>query len=107
MTRADLPPGVQAVQSAHAALAFAVRYPDITAAWEPGGYLILLAARDELRLDRLLAAALRTGHSAMPFYEPDLDDALTAVAVYDAAKLCVRYPLALQSPNTEGTPPCP
>ena len=31
----------------------------------------------------------------MPFCEPDLGNALTAVAVYDARRLCSRYPLAM------------
>jgi hypothetical protein len=99
VTRADLAPGVQAVQAAHAAVAFAVRYPDIAAAWEPGGYLLLLAAPDELHLHWLLADAQGAGHSAMPFHEPDLGNELTAVAVHDAARLCAGYPLALQSPQ--------
>ena len=97
MTRADLPPGAQAVQGAHAALEFSVRHPDLASAWaREGGSLLLLAAADELALCWLLADAQRDGYQAVPFCEPDLGNALTAVAVYGASRLCSRYPLALR-----------
>lgn len=98
MTRADLPPGTQAVQAAHAALAFAVTHPGRAAAWSrAGGFLILLAARDEAALHDLAAAAGAAGFPAAAFREPDLAGALTAVAVHGAARLCARYPLALSA----------
>ena len=97
VTRADLPPGMQAVQGAHAALEFSVRHPDLVSAWaRDGGSLLFLAAADELALCWLLADAERDGHQAVPFCEPDLGNALTAVAVYGAARLCSRYPLAMR-----------
>jgi hypothetical protein len=96
VTRADLAPAVQAVQAAHAALAFSVSHPDTAAAWAPGGSLLLLACAGEHELRWLLADAARLGRQAVPFHEPDLGGALTAVAVYEAPKLCRRYPLALK-----------
>ena len=97
MTRADLAPGVQAVQGAHAALEFSVRHPDLVSAWaRDGGPLLLLAAADELALCWLLADAERDGHPAVPFCEPDLGNAMTAIAVYGASRLCSRYPLAMR-----------
>ena len=98
VTRADLPPGDQAVQAAHAALAFSVRHPDIAASWDrEGGSLLFLCARDETALRWLLDDSGQAGHPAVPFYEPDLGNALTAVAVWDAARLCRKYPVALRS----------
>jgi hypothetical protein len=97
VTRADLPPGIQAVQSAHAALAFAIAYPGQVAAWSrAGGFLVLLAARDEAALHALAGDARAARFPAAVFCEPDLDGALTAVAVHGAARLCARYPLALR-----------
>lgn len=101
MTRADLPPAVQAVQAAHAALEFSVRHPAAAAAWAAaGGSLLILAARDELALCWLLDDAARSGHPAAAFREPDLGGALTAVAVHQAGRLCARYPLALRGEVT-------
>jgi hypothetical protein len=57
----------------------------------------LLAARDELELCWLLSEASRCGVPHAAFREPDLDDALTAIALGPAAKkLCSKYPLALK-----------
>jgi hypothetical protein len=76
---------------------FAVRHPDLVSAWaRDGGSLRFLAAADELALCWLLADAGRDGYQAVPFCEPDLGNALTAVAVYGAARLCSRYPLAMR-----------
>jgi hypothetical protein len=96
VTRADLPPGTQAVQGAHAALEFAVRHPDLVSVWaRGGGSLLFLAAADELALCWLLADAERNGYQAVPFCEPDLGNALTAVAVHGARRLCSRFPLVM------------
>jgi hypothetical protein len=98
VTRADLPPGYQAVQAAHAALAFAVRHPGIAASWDrEGGSLLFLCARDETALRWLLDDAGQARKPAVPFREPDLGNALTVVAVWDGARLCRKYPIALRS----------
>jgi hypothetical protein len=91
VTRQDLPPGTQAVQAAHAAVAFCAvhRVPSEST-------IVLLKARDELALARLLALAERDGITAVPFREPDLGNALTAVALDSrASRLCRKFPLAL------------
>lgn len=92
VTRKDLPAGDQAVQGAHAALAFAAQRPG---EWSWQGTLVFLAVPSELDLYWLLDRAERDGIAAVPFREPDLGDALTAVALgTDARRLCSRYPLA-------------
>jgi len=69
----------------------------VVSAWaRDGGSLLFLAAADELALCWLLADAQRDGHQAVPFCEPDLGHALTAVAVYGADRLCSRYPLLMR-----------
>lgn len=96
MTRADLPPAVQAVQAAHAALDFALTHPEISRDWHvSSNTLAVLAAADEIALHELLERA--AGIPAVAFHEPDLGGALTAVALGPAGrKLCRKYPLALQ-----------
>jgi hypothetical protein len=88
--RDDLPPGVQAVQAVHAALAYAAsgHYVPET--------LALLGVRDELDLCWLLDAAEEAGVPAVPFREPDLGDELTAVALGpEGARLCRKFHLLL------------
>lgn len=97
MTRADLPPGDQAVQAAHAALDFAAAEPVIFRRWQQSSNtLALLAAPDELELCWLLERARRARVTAVPFREPDLGGELTAVALEPGGRaLCRTYPLAL------------
>jgi hypothetical protein len=93
VTRADLPPGTQACQAAHAAIAFTLSHPDVAAA---APVLVLLAVPDELRLTWLRADAVAAGLLVTSFHEPDLDDALTALALEPAAsRLLAGLPLAL------------
>ncbi|WP_390889930.1 peptidyl-tRNA hydrolase [Dactylosporangium aurantiacum] len=98
VTRADLPPGIQATQATHAALDFAVAHPDTFRDWHAGSNtLVLVAARDEDALDRLRVAASAAGHRHVGFREPDLGGALTALAVEPAAyRLLSHLPLALR-----------
>ena len=92
VTRADLPPGVQAVQAVHAAIEFALAYPHRLV-----DTVALLAARDELELSWLLSELHRANMTHRAFREPGLGDALTAVAIDSAgARFCRKYPLALE-----------
>jgi hypothetical protein len=64
----------QAVQAAHAAVEHAARHPHTA-----GGYLILLTADSEAELERL-ASFIELRTEVTRFYEPDLGNALTAIA---------------------------
>jgi hypothetical protein len=87
---------MQASQSVHAALAFAHEHPVSGEC-----YLVLLAARDVLDLSWLLADAIQSGWRAVAFYEPDLNNELTAVALEGAARgLCRKFHLLFG--NSEG-----
>jgi len=58
--------------------------------------VVLLAARDELSLGWLRADAVAAGLRLTSFQEPDLDNALTALALEPAARrLVADLPLAL------------
>jgi peptidyl-tRNA hydrolase len=100
VTRSDLSAGYQATQAAHAALDFAVAYPEITRAWhDTSNYLIVLAAADEDALTTLASTAWERGLRYSIFTEPDLGDAITAVVIEPgeaASRLCSNLPLALR-----------
>jgi hypothetical protein len=94
VVRGDLSPAQQAVQAAHAALAFAAAHPEAAAHECP---LALLEAPDELALCWLAEDAQRAGAAYAAFFEPDLGHALTAIALEPAAdRLARRFPLALR-----------
>ena len=77
----------------HAAIKFALAFPDVAAA---APTLVLLAVGDELSLSWLRADAVAAGLRVTAFQEPDLNDALTALALEPAAgRLVARLPLAL------------
>jgi hypothetical protein len=92
-----LPPATQACQAAHAAVEFCLRFPRLAADWHASsGALVLLAADDELELSRLNGDVAAAGLRAVPFHEPDLDGALTAIAVAPAGRgFLRRLPLVL------------
>lgn len=98
VTREDLPNGVQAVQAAHAMTEFTMKYPEEARDWYlSSNHLALLSVSDEYELEDLLELALSRGFLATPFYEPDREDEMTAIALEPAAKGLVRgLPLALR-----------
>jgi hypothetical protein len=58
--------------------------------------LVLLAAPDELELSRIRVDAADAGLLVVPFHEPDLDGALTALAVEPAGwRFLTRLPAML------------
>lgn len=95
VTRADMPPGDQATQAAHALSAFAVDHPELHRAWHSNGKnLILLAIPDEPALRALYAT---TDVEKACFTEPDMNGELTAIALSGAARRAVScLPLALR-----------
>ncbi len=100
ITRADLEPGYQAVQSMHALRQFTAEHPEIDKAWfEQSNYLGLLSVQNEQELMQLLERAAEQGISASAFREPDIDNQMTAIALSPgpkSKKLCSRLPLALR-----------
>lgn len=75
--RTDLSPSQQAVQACHACLELAKQAP-----WSgEHPHLVLLALPCERDLVHWLERAQANNLAAVPFYEPDLDNSLTAFAV--------------------------
>lgn len=91
---------MQAVQSAHALAHFAAAHPTIFSEWlEKSNYLAILSIKNEESLDLLRSILERQGLRITPFYEDDLDDALTAIAIEphpEAQRLTSSLPLALR-----------
>jgi hypothetical protein len=59
--------------------------------------LVLLEVEDEAALEDLIGKLVGAGVGVVPFREPDLDDALTAVAVGDdGRRLLSSLPLAFK-----------
>jgi peptidyl-tRNA hydrolase len=81
VTRADLPPGAQGVQSMHAAIQFHHEHPDVGQRWfRESNHLAWLQVSDEIELEKLIDKAERLGVKYSVFREPDLGDRLTAIA---------------------------
>lgn len=114
VTRRDLSPGAQAVQSCHAAFQFAAEHKEIWAGWfEQSNTLALLSVSDEKTLEKLIVSAESRGLRYSVFREPDMDNALTAVTLEPAArKLCSSMSLTLEHINgrardSQGSGPVP
>jgi hypothetical protein len=99
ITRADLRPGQQAVQAAHALRQYGAEHPESDREWfEGSNTLALLAVPDERALKALVSRAFDRGLKMGVFEEPDLGGQVTAVALEpssEARRLCRSLPLAL------------
>lgn len=105
VTRRDIEPGYQAVQSCHAMRQFTADHPEIDAEWFKGSnYLALLSAENEIELMRLLVFASDAKIRWSAFREPDVGGSITAIALEpspQAAALCKELPLALKEIRTK------
>lgn len=97
VTRQDLPLGVAAVQSCHAAIDFQHQHPAEALQWHTkSNYLAILTTQDESSLINLITKAILSGVKHTIFREPDLDNQITAVALEASEisrKLTSSYPL--------------
>ena len=82
ISRADLPPGLQAAQAAHAAFEFSVQHPEVMRTWNKNStYLILLSVSSYDELLDVLDIIVDSGAPHAVMIEPDLGHEHTAVAV--------------------------
>lgn len=88
------------MQSIHAMRQFTAEHPDIDKEWFlTSNYLGLLAAKDESELLEIIRKAALDDIRYSIFREPDVDNAITAIALEPGEKskrLCSRLPLALK-----------
>ena len=96
IVRSDLPPGLQMAQACHAALAWAESHrcaPENVVVLHISSASMLEQLHEQVRKFR-----------AVPFFEPDLDSEITAVAVgEDARRFLSTLPLALRSLPTRAS----
>lgn len=101
ITRSDLDPGYQAVQSMHALRQFTAEHPEVDRQWfEQSNYLGLLSVANEIELQDLISMAAQQDIKFSIFREPDIEDQITAIALAPgpkSKKLCSRLQLALKS----------
>lgn len=100
VTRRDMSPGYQAVQSCHAIRQFTAEHPERDSEWySMSNYIALLSVADEVELMRLVVSAKDHGLRWSTFREPDVDGQITAIALEPHPKtveLCRGLPLALK-----------
>jgi peptidyl-tRNA hydrolase len=101
VTRSDISPGYQAVQSCHAMRQFTADHPDVDAEWfSKSNYLALLSVENERELMRLIVHAGDAGLRWSAFREPDVGGVITAIAIEPHPKtveLCKSLSLALKA----------
>lgn len=106
VTRRDIAPGYQAVQSCHALRQFTHEHPEIDTEWfSQSNYLALLSAENEIELMRLITHANDAGLRWSAFHEPDVGGQITAIALEPhpkSAALCKNLPLALKEFSNDG-----
>ena len=100
VTRGDLAPGYQAVQSCHAMRQFTADHYDVDCEWfKKSNYLALLSVTNEIELMRLIVNATDLGLKWSAFREPDVGGAITAIAIEPHPKtqeMCKHLPLAIK-----------
>lgn len=103
VTRRDISPGYQAVQSCHAMRQFTADHPEVDNEWFlRSNYLALLSVSSEIELMKLIVSANDMGLKWSAFREPDVGGAITAIAIEPSPKtteLCKALPLALKEQN--------
>lgn len=100
VTRRDIAPGYQAVQSCHALRQFTADHPERDEEWfKNSNYLALLSVEDEVELMRLITEAKDMGLRWSAFREPDVGGQITAIAIEPhpkTAELCKSLSLVLK-----------
>lgn len=105
ITRKDLSPGSQAVQASHASIEFIYQHPEISKEWyDISKYLVFLSVKNQDELIELTKKLSQNGILFSKFYEPDLEDELTAVALEPSnmsRKIVSNIPLMLKEYRKE------
>ena len=100
VTREDLHPSHQLVQSGHALGRFAFHYPNHFNDWiQDSEYLVSLSIDNEEKLQRLFYKLQDNGADVVAFTESDINDQLTAICYYgtpEMKKITNKLDLALK-----------
>jgi len=89
----------------HAGIAFTTQQEPLVKKWEAASNsLVLLAVPDEATLQQLFEFAEGRGLPVAAFHEPDINDELTAIALFaddEVGAALDTLPLALRDPGDE------
>jgi peptidyl-tRNA hydrolase len=89
VTREDINPGYQAVQSGHALVEFMYEHPEQSTNWyNISKYLVFLTVKNQKELIELSNKLSWRGVLFSEFHEPDLNNELTAIAIEPSSKSC-------------------
>lgn len=104
VTRKDLTPAYQSVQSTHSALQFAHEFPHIFKEWQKIPYLAVLSVDNEQELLKLISKLEKSNIKFSIFKEPDIGDEITSICIEpsDASRrITSSLPLMLKEYNCE------
>lgn len=100
ITRQDLSPGYQAVQSSHALLNFIFTHPELSLDWyNNSNYLCQVSCKDEEMLKQYIDKCVLKHIKHVIFREPDYNNEITAIALepsLNSKKLISNLPLMLK-----------
>jgi hypothetical protein len=100
IVRSDLSIPYRMIQGAHSAIDFQHQHPELAKQWNSvSNYLVFLSVETEQDLWKYLEKFEKKGLKVTPFFEPDIGNELTAIAVEPtekARKMCSNLPLALK-----------
>jgi hypothetical protein len=100
VTREDIVPGYQVVQSTHSIADFIFEHPQLAQQWKTqSNSIITLSVKTLSDLEKLSKKLRSKGFAITDFYEPDIDDELTSFCVYgtpEVRKMLSYLPLTLK-----------
>ena len=103
ITRSDITPGYQAVQSTHSIADFAFEFPDTFTKWKlESNSIICLSVKNEFELERLYEKFKELTPTVI-FYEPDVDER-TSLCLYGTTEIRKKLrslPLLLKNKTVE------
>ena len=103
ITREDISPGYQAVQSTHSIADFAFEFPETFAKWKlESNSIICLGVKNEFELKKLYEKFKELTPSVI-FYEPDVDE-MTSLCLYGTPEIRKKLrslPLLLKNKEIE------
>ena len=90
IVRDDLTPSQKAVQAGHAVAEWLLKYPD--SIWK-NDTLVYLKVPNKIHLLNVMADMWEIPNQSTAFFEPDLDNEITAVACLGRNKIVKKLPL--------------
>ncbi len=101
VTRSDMSPGYQAVQSTHAAIDFIFEHQSRAGPWHrDSNYLVQLVVENEEALKQLIKKLAKAELAITIFREPDIGNQITAIAIEpheETQRICRNLPLLFKN----------